>query len=93
MVSNSYNNLSPLGRSNPDPRAEKLQGIIDRGRVRVPQVLREIEEEFHKREDVVVKPGALGFRVVDGEIADRRYAFPRDEDRLRRALRLPPGLE
>ena len=67
MVSNSYNNLSSLGRSNPDPRAEKLQGIIDRGRVRVPQVLREIEEEFHKRQDVVVKPGALGFRVVDGE--------------------------
>ena len=46
-----------------DTRAQKLNNIIEAGKVRVPDVLQEIQTEFDKRQDIIAKPEGLLFSV------------------------------
>jgi len=48
-----------------DPREDKLQKIIEDGRLSVTKALQEIHDEFASRTDLMVKPEAVDF-IVDG---------------------------
>ena len=65
-----------------DTRAEKLNSIIADGKVRVPNVLQEIQEEWDRRKDVLAKPGAMHIRVhedlglhMEGDALSHEYNF------------------
>lgn len=61
-----------------DPRAEKLNEIIEDGKVHVTEILQGVQTEFDRRKDVIVKPGSLDYKINSGielEIAGEDEPF------------------
>jgi hypothetical protein len=52
-----------------DPREAKLKDIIEKGKASLHKALEEIQHEFAIREDMAVRPTAIGFLVRDHKIS------------------------